>query len=123
MDLERAREAIDARLDEVLAECPSTGGDAAPITALIDDEGGTLRETITAGETGRSVTWTRDEQEGTAPRVLTVVIEPVGDHARVRLLMDRPNALRNRLANRMVRWFARQQLRAHAQAIVQAAAS
>ncbi|MFL1380360.1 MULTISPECIES: Clp protease N-terminal domain-containing protein [unclassified Nocardiopsis] len=85
--------------------------------------GSPVRESITRRVEGREVTWAREEGEGTAPRALKIVIEPLEGRARLHLSLGWPNALRGRLANRMVRWIARQQLRLHAQAIAQAAAS
>ncbi|WP_245930296.1 Clp protease N-terminal domain-containing protein [Allonocardiopsis opalescens] len=82
----------------------------------------TYSESITHSVPGRTVTWTRADRSG-APRTLRIDIEPVGEHARLHLRMGWPNALRGRIANRVVRWIARQQLRFHAQGITQAAAS
>jgi hypothetical protein len=82
-----------------------------------------IREAVTHAVEGSEVTWTRAEGQHTTPRTLRIAIEPVGDHARLRLRMGWPNALRGRLANRVVRWIVTQTLRSHAQAIAQAAAS
>lgn len=93
------------------------------VVELAQQDGTPVREAVTRAVERSEVTWTRAEREGTAPRTLRIVIEPVGDHARLHLRLGWPNALRGRLANRMVRWIAKQNLRIHAQAIAQAAAS
>lgn len=93
------------------------------VVELTPRHGSPVRESITQRVEGREVTWAWEEGEGTAPRALKIAIEPLEGRARLRLSMGWPNALRGRLANRMVRWIARQQLRLHAQTIAQAAAS
>ncbi|MES0837913.1 SRPBCC family protein [Nocardiopsis tropica] len=95
------------------------GGGVVELTAM---SGQTSRESVTHSVPDREVTWTRDPDSGT-PRRVRIVVEPVGDHARLHLLMDWPNAVRGRIANRMLRWISRNMLRGSAQAIAQAAAS
>lgn len=109
-----------AEWDAGTASARGLGGGAVELTSR---DGGTTREEITHRVEGREVVWTRDQGEGTAPRSLRIVIEPRGHRARLRMTMEWPNALRGRIANRVVRWFAREQLRLNAQAIAQAAAS
>lgn len=81
----------------------------------------TVRESLTHSVPGREVTWTQDDDSG---RTLRILIEPLGDRSRLHLRWAWRNALKHRIiANRMVRWIARQSLRGHAQSIAQAAAS
>lgn len=82
---------------------------------------GTTRERIAHSVAGREVVW-----EQGAPGTLhtiRIVIEPIGDHARLHLRKDWPTGLKGRFANRVMRWFMRLTLRYHAQTITQAAAS
>ncbi|SHI64380.1 Clp amino terminal domain-containing protein, pathogenicity island component [Nocardiopsis flavescens] len=109
-----------AEWDAGAASARGLGGGAVELTSR---DGERTREEITHRVEGREVVWTRDQGERTAPRSLRIVIEPRGHRARLRMTMEWPNALRGRIANRVVRWFAREQLRLHAQAIAQAAAS
>ena len=93
------------------------------VVELTRHDAAPVREALTHAVEGSEVVWARAEGEDTAPRTLRIVIEPVGDHARLRLRLGWPNALRGRFANRVVRWIVKQNLRGHAQAIAQAAAS
>ncbi|MFC4562355.1 Clp protease N-terminal domain-containing protein [Nocardiopsis mangrovi] len=98
-------------------------GDGVVELSHNQNDGETYRESITHSVAGREVTWARYEGKSAAPRSLRIVIEPVGDHARLHLRLGWPNALRGRISKRVVRWVVRQNLRAHSQAIAQAAAS
>jgi hypothetical protein len=82
---------------------------------------GTTRERIVRSVAGREVTW---EQGGPGARhTIRITIEPVGDHARLRLRKDWPTGLKGRIANNVLRWFMRSTLRYQAQTITQAAAA
>ncbi|MFJ9557735.1 Clp protease N-terminal domain-containing protein [Nocardiopsis sp. NPDC101807] len=95
------------------------GGGVVELTAM---SGQTSRESMTHSVPGREVTWTRNPGSET-PRRTRIVIEPVGDHARLHLRMDWPNAVRGWIANRMLGWISRNMLRSSAQGIAHAAAS
>ncbi|WP_017574078.1 Clp protease N-terminal domain-containing protein [Nocardiopsis halotolerans] len=80
----------------------------------------TVRESITHSVPGREVTWTQEDGD----RALRILIEPLGDRSRLRLRWSWRNGLKHRrIANRVVRWIAWQNLRGRAQSIAQAAAS
>ncbi|WP_420158922.1 Clp protease N-terminal domain-containing protein [Nocardiopsis sp. CNT-189] len=90
---------------------------------LTDDEGAAVRERIVHSVPGREVTWAREDEGVPTPRTLRVTVEPLGGRARLRLEMRWETAVRNRLANRFVRWINRKGLHVRAQAIAQAAAA
>lgn len=90
---------------------------------LTPHHGTAYRESIADSVPGSEITWAREGDEDAAPRTLRIAVEPLGEHARVHLRLGWPNALRGRIANRVVRWFVRQNLRMNAQSIVHAAAS
>ncbi|MFC7328524.1 Clp protease N-terminal domain-containing protein [Marinactinospora rubrisoli] len=96
------------------------GGGAVELTT---EDGTTARDAIVHRVPGREITWEQEPQGDAPHRRLRIVIEPLGEHARLYLHMSWPTALRGRLGNRIVRWFMRQNLRVRAQVIAQAAAS
>ncbi|PSK81386.1 ClpA/ClpB-like protein [Murinocardiopsis flavida] len=94
------------------------------VVELTRKEGETAREWITHSVPGREVTWEQEAaRSDIPPNVFRIAIEPIGDHARLHLRRGARSALRGRIANRVVRWFLRNDLRAQAQIIAQSAAS
>lgn len=94
------------------------------VVELTRKEGKTVREWIAHSVPGREVTWEQEPPISDAPaQAFRIAIEPLGDHARLHLRKGLHSALRGRVANRMVRWFIRNDLRIQAQTIAQSAAS
>ncbi|MEU3017702.1 Clp protease N-terminal domain-containing protein [Nocardiopsis sp. NPDC007018] len=80
-----------------------------------------LRETLTLWSEGQDLTWSRSS--GEHRQELRVTVEPLGDRARLRLDKRWPSAiLHRRIANRLLRWFVRKQMRIQIQVITQVAA-
>ncbi|WP_017545072.1 SRPBCC family protein [Nocardiopsis prasina] len=88
---------------------------------LVSPDQPVRREAVTHRVEGREIVWTRGD-EG-ASQALLIVVEPLGERARLRVRRSWPSALRHRrIANRLLHWIVRKQLRIHVQTITQAAA-
>ncbi len=91
------------------------------VVELVPANGPVRRETVAHRVEGREITWARVDEE--AGQTLRIAVEPVGERARLRVRRSWPSALRHRrIANRLLHWIIRGQVRMRVQAIAQAAA-